>query len=371
MKASLTRMSNLFARRRVPLLVLAALASSAAGAMDAGAKPCDAKARAAILKPATEDSRSADLSCDLTLSKGDVITRQIVIAGRRASGLTLDCKGATLDGGDKRPNAGRDMILIRSRGETPEEMARDRPTDVTIRNCQVIGSIRIHGLGTNGEAKRVNASSKRDGHTQRAQAAAPADILLDRVTLTGTGRIPLYLSPGVTGVTLRRSVIAGTSKGTGIYLDAESARNVIEDNEIRVKTRNREQLAVDGSAYNRIGGNRFSALEHGGVFLYRNCGEGGTVRHQPPTGNEITGNTFFYRSSLTTYPAVLLGARNGDSSYCEADAGHPFGSSLDDGDHADGNRVTRNRIVNRPVWMKIVDFGRRNEVSGNVFASDW
>ncbi len=146
-------------------------------------------------------------------------------------------------------------------------------------------------MGMNGQGPAVRESSHSLGHTERAQAAAPRRISILGSTLTAYGRIPLYLGPGVTHVTLRDSQIRGTSSATGLYLDAESAENVIADNDFDIRT-GREIVAVDGSARNRITGNRFALHGEGGVRLYRNCGEGGTVRHQTPSDNVITGNTF-------------------------------------------------------------------------------
>jgi hypothetical protein len=45
--------------------------------------------------------------------------------------------------------------------------------NVTIKRCKINGSIRTIGLGHNGEAPGVKASSITLGHTARAQAAAP------------------------------------------------------------------------------------------------------------------------------------------------------------------------------------------------------
>ena len=81
----------------------------------------------------------------------------------------------------------------------------------------------------------------------------------------------------------------------------------------------------------------------GGVFLYRNCGEGGVIRHQTPSHNRIAGNDFSGAGWLNPR-AVVVGAREGRRSYCGDDAGWPFGSSADDGDGAVGNRVEDNRI---------------------------
>lgn len=329
------------------------------------AAPCGAEKVAEVLAPASEKQRSVSLACDLTLDSKDVVTKQIVFAGKAASEARLDCGGAKIDGGPTTVNRNRDMIVVRSKGSTPAEMAADRPQGLTVTNCRIEGSIRVIGLGRNGEDPAVRASSRSLGHTERAQAAAPTGLVFSKLTIVAAGRIPFYLAPGVTGVTLTESRLSGRSDGTGIYLDAESAHNRIVGNRIAVDTSRREQLAIDGSADNRIADNHFSALSNGGVYVYRNCGEGGTVRHQSPRRNVIEGNEFYYDRYIGPSPAIWLGSRGGFRWYCLLDRGHSFGSSNDDGDNADFNTVTGNRIVRRPPEAMIRDGGRQNRIEGN------
>ena len=103
----------------------------------------------------------------------------------------------------------------------------------------------------------------------------------------------------------------------------------------------REMIAVDGSARNRITGNRFELGGRPGVFLYRNCGERGVIRHQTPSYNIITDNAFTgvarWRPRL-----VVENARQGGRAYCGADKGYPWGSSADDRDGASQNAVYDN-----------------------------
>src|SRR5687768_8997155 len=54
------------------------------------------------------------LRCDLTLSPNDNIKKRLVMQGDAVSGVTINCNGATLDGGEGTPNAGDDMIIIQS-----------------------------------------------------------------------------------------------------------------------------------------------------------------------------------------------------------------------------------------------------------------
>ncbi len=261
--------------------------------------------------------------------------QRIELVGSAASGTVLDGGGGWLYGG--RPTE----IVIRSR-KTAEGW--DRPTDVVIRNGRLRGCIRVMGMGRNGQGEEVRLSSQREGHTARAQAAAPSRILISGLGIEACGRIPVYLAPGVTGVTVERCSFDGWSSSAAIYLDAESGRNLIRNNRFAIRT-GREVLAVDGSAGNRIEGNRFERLPLGGVYLYRNCGEGGTVRHQSPQNNVIADNWFNAAPLGCRSYAVWLGSRNGHRMYSEADAGYPFGSSADNRDFANRNVVTNNTFA--------------------------
>src|SRR6185369_9998871 len=129
--------------------------------------------------------------------------------------------------------------------------------------------------------------------------------------------------------------------------DAESGHNVIQNNYIHVATDTapREEMAIDGSAFNIIVGNQFSALNNGGIFLYRNCGEGGGVRHQPPSYNHIINNWFFYDDYDGEKASVQVGAREGNRDYCGKDDGFAFGSSVYNGDLAHHNVIAKNRVV--------------------------
>jgi hypothetical protein len=240
------------------------------------------------------------------------------------------------------------------------EKGWDVPEKITIRNGRIRGSIRIFGLGVNGEAPKVRESSHREGHTARAQSAAPRAILLEDLKIEADHRIPLYLGPGVTGVTVRNCTFTGWSVSTAVYLDAESGGNRIEGCTFDMRS-GREVMAVDGSATNTIIGNRFLQLGYGGIYLYRNCGEGGTVRHQTPQGNVIENNFFNVKDLRSGSYGIWLGSRQGRRSYCEDDAGYPFGSSIDNRDFADHN-ILRGNIFQPANYKAVRDDGAGNRV---------
>ncbi len=273
----------------------------------------------------------------------------VVLEGRAASGTTIDCGGDWFNGGRLTE------LIIRSRRTAD---GWERPEGITIRNCRIRGSIRIMGMGRNGEGREVRRSSVREGHTRRAQEAAPAGVLISGVEIEANHRIPLYLAPGVTRVTFENSRLTGQSCSVGIYLDAESADNVIRDNVFSLRV-GREVIAVDGSANNRIERNAFERVSRGGIYLYRNCGEGGTVRHQTPHGNVIADNRFETKTLGFWSYGIWLGSRNGRRPYCYQDDGYPFGSSADNRDFADDNAVIGNTF-SPPSRRAIRDDGQRN-----------
>jgi parallel beta-helix repeat protein len=159
---------------------------------------------------------------------------------------------------------------------------------------------------------------------------------------------------------VRNCGFTGWSASTTVYLDAESGGNRIEGCTFDVRS-GREVMAVDGSATNTIIGNRFLQTGYGGIYLYRNCGEGGTVRHQTPQGNVIENNFFNVKDLRAGSYGIWLGSRQGRRSYCEEDAGYPFGSSIDNRDFADHN-VLRGNIFQPTSDRAIRDDGADNRV---------
>ncbi|QBX39033.1 right-handed parallel beta-helix repeat-containing protein [Brevundimonas sp. S30B] len=313
-------------------LVLAAQAPP--GTRDCSAQEIDA------LTAATDQPFA--LRCRARLG-GRSVVRPVRIEGAEASGALLDCGGGSI---------GRPGQAVTTRSPTVAIWSRDlgdgrfsRPRGVALTDCTVHGAVRIWGMGAGESMVSLHAASRRPDHTARAQAAAPTDIALSRVTFAGTGSIPLYVGPGVTRVTVSDSRFTGRSVSTAVYLDAESADNTIRDSSFDLRT-GREVIAVDGSARNRIMDNRIALNRMGGVFLYRNCGEDGVIRHQTPSDNRITGNTFT-RAAWLVPRAVVVGSREGNRRYCGDDAGWPFGSSADDGDNAAGNVVAGNTVSRR------------------------
>ncbi|MGC3978055.1 MAG: T9SS type A sorting domain-containing protein [Paludibacteraceae bacterium] len=277
--------------------------------------------------------------------------------------VTIDKSDTVIDGKGGLFNDGKVTYLYISSKKTSSGWIQTK--NVTIKNCTIKGGIRIMGMGKNGQAADVKESSLSLGHTERAQAAAPTNITLSNVVIeTLEGLTLLYIAPGTTYVTIENSEFKGENTGSGpiVYLDAESGHNVFRNNKFTAKS-NREVIACDGSAYNLFEGNTFETITKGGIYLYRNCGEGGAVRHQTPNHNTIRNNTFNLSSLVLGNYGIWLGSRNGNKSYCDDDAGYPFGSSIDDHDFADDNVIYGNTFTGSSQTWYIKDNGANNQIN--------
>lgn len=304
-----------------------------------GAAPCPAATRQKLLTPAKPGEGAFPLNCSITLKRGENIARPILIEGEQASGVHLDCNGGKLTPGAARINVRMPTLAIWSRMAGPGRWSR--PEQVLVERCAILGAVHIYGVGAGQKVEQLVDASRKADFTKVAQTAAPINVTIRDSRLTAINNIPLYVGPGVTRFSLLDSRIDG--KGTlAIYLDHEGGWNRIEGNDIDFEPR-REMIAIDGSAHNSIRGNHIVLRGKAAAQIYRNCGERSVIRHQAPTDNIVTGNDFDY---IGAQPRVLVGqnARKGRSPVCGDDAGYPFGSSIDDMDHAERNQIDGNRV---------------------------
>jgi hypothetical protein len=276
----------------------------------------------AELHAPTTDKASSEvrIDCSLMLS-GEIITKRLLFMGDEASGVTLDGNGATIDGGpgtfSYNPTDAALMVEIGSE-EFPDPASGERrwkhPANVTLRNIKIKGSVGIYGV--------TGVPTTEPDYVNLARNNAPRNILFDNVTITGLGLACgensgncnlLYLYSGVGFFQMLNSEINGftSEKALNIYLDDTSYRNTFRNNVIHATTQSRELMALDGSSENIIVGNRFKVVNHGGIFLYRNCGEDGVVRRGTPSRNTIVNNVFFYDVLDAGKPALFVASRNG------------------------------------------------------------
>jgi hypothetical protein len=198
-----------------------------------------------------------------------------------ASGAGLDCQGALVDGAGQ---GGRGIEI-----SSPAAIAM---ADVTVRNCRIQGF--LNGI-------RITRPGFRDLAPGQEYGTALHDVTVEDSDVRATRGVGVFVDAYTERTTLRRLHVEGAGS-TGVYLEAGSRDNVVEDSDllangyrengpdgelvtigglpVRFWGTGREGLAIDGSRGNRVVGNRFAGNAAGGVFLYENCGEYATERPQ-------------------------------------------------------------------------------------------
>lgn len=334
--------------------------------------PCGKQKIQEILAPATEGRQSAIVDCSAKLPPNSSISKRLIFSGERSSNAILDCNGGTivspLGPRDKRP-------VIRIASNKGADGKWLRPNGVTIQSCFIRGWIVVHGIGispgTLGASELIQ-SSHSTRHTANTRDSAPTNVTLDRVIIEGNGaQTLLYLGVGVTDLTLNNSVLMGKSRYPAIYLEAETTRIKISNNLITTTpTKNREQIAIDGSSDNLIIHNIFRNSFAGAINIYRNCGEHGMIRHTQPERNRIVNNIFYHSRTNIKFPAIWVSSRGDEylrkhSKVCNADQGFPFGSSANNRSFAIHNLVRNNLFLNIPQGYTIRVDEQPNTVIGN------
>jgi hypothetical protein len=151
--------------------------------------------------------------------------------------------------------------------------------------------------------------------------------------------------------------IAGPSTSTMVYLDAESYGTVFDNVDVDASEATREAIAIDASDHNIIRNTTITSVT-GGIYMYRNCGEAGVVRHTTPSNNVIERSTF-----AGAGVAVWLGSREGNRCYCQEDAGYEYGSSISDMDHARYNTVRDNDVAGSVIYQG--EYSHSNIIENN------
>lgn len=214
-----------------------------------------------------------------------------------------------------------------------------RESCVTVRNCHVLSRVRIYGEYSSADNIPPDFS-RSPRYVAGIRAQAPWLVTFENCTFEAeTGQLPVYVGPGVTRTTFRDCVFRGPSRSTLLYLGAESGWTTIEGCTFDADEAAREAIAVDASSHNVIRDSRF--IGGSGIYLYRNCGQDGVIRHEIPRKNRIIGNVF-----EDSDPAVWLSSRDDDwKAYCAFDDWQDSGgSSRSNWSHAMYNTVANNDL---------------------------
>jgi parallel beta-helix repeat protein len=287
-----------------------------------------------------------------------------------ASGVTLDCQGATIRSA---PDAGGRGIAV----VTPVDVPLG---DVTVRNCHVEGFLNSLRVTRDGFRTLPAGVEYEDG---------TSDIVIEDSTFRGSRGVGVFVDGYVEGVTLRRNLVEGTGS-SGVYLETGSRRSVVTGNTIRHNGYRengpggqpftlagttfwfwgigREGISVDGSYENTITGNVLLENSAGGIFLYKNCGEypdrpAYFERRYPSEDNLIEGNLLLGGTN-----GVWVGSRMGENTL-PMDCTDP--AYVDEPgrrvvlDRANDNVIRANHFVDVTYGVRVEDDG--NRVEANTF----
>ena len=247
-------------------------------------------------------------------------------------------------------------------------------SNIRIVNGTVKGEIRLRPNNTSGNTK--------PGYTERVRKNSPSYVILEDLTIDTDGTThQVYFGVGSTYSKIINCNFKGKSLGPVIYLSPEGGHHEILNNVFDSNTgARREVLSIDGSVDNLIQNNNFKKCIWGGIYLYRNCGEKGTVRHQKPQNNKILDNKFRltgmnsirfsdrsgHQATFISIPyGIILGSRQGNSSYCDLDDMYDIGSGKSNLDFARLNRVIGNRFEGDWFKRHILDNDKNNIVADN------
>lgn len=246
--------------------------------------------------------------------------------------------------------------------------------NVKICNGTVKGEIRLRPINVD--------ANKEPNYTELIRESSPSNIELENLTIDTNGSThQVYFGVGSNNSKIINCKFKGKSSGPCLYLSAEGGNHTIKNNVFNsLPGGRREVLSVDGNSYNTIEDNEFKKCIWGGIFVYRNCGEKGTIRHQKPRHNKISKNKFDltgmvpvrfsngsgHQGSLIFIPyGIILGSRQGDSSYCDLDDDYDLGSGKSDYDFARYNIVMDNKF--KGDWFKrhILNNDKFNVIANN------
>jgi parallel beta-helix repeat protein len=243
-------------------------------------------------------------------------------------------------------------------GKTLKEniLVQGNVSGVVIRNGTVKGEIRFRAVNYK---KVLEEHNKTKNWTEEVRKVAPDGAVLRNLTIDSDGSThQLYCGPGAQRVRVIDCQFKGRSKGPSVYFSMEGGNHELKRCLFSAETgARREVVAIDGSAGNIIEDCDFLLCRQGGIYIYRNSGENGVIRHQKPQFNMIQANRFdlthmwLMASFLDTEVphGIILGSRQGSRTrHNDLDKGYPWGSSDSD-----------------------MDYARNNIVVGNSFKGDW
>lgn len=187
------------------------------------------------------------LDADATFcASGEVFDTTVYLTD---SGTSLDCNGQLL------AHPGRDSGRSAIRAPYTYSVS-----DISIANCR-IADTGHYGI----DLKRFFRNMQLDGSMRGHERIRIENVQIDDPDNSG-----IYVGHNSRQITLRHVTIRNAA--LGVYLEAGTWSAHLDDVTI-TGTRDREAIALDSSQHDVIENSHFDDNPHGGIYLYKNCGE--------------------------------------------------------------------------------------------------
>lgn len=280
-----------------------------------------------------------EIAESVTLTRGCIYRSTFKIV---SSNVVFDCAGAVIDG-----SAGLNFGIIVD-GRTPLK-------NVVIRNCNIRDTQRT-ALGI-GWIYNHSEFNKLDHAT--AYSKTTGGVIVENSTIVRPRVNGIMVSPYSRNNTIRGVTFEDWS-AVGLYLEASSSNNIVENNIFKSSSNKvrREAIAIDSSSNNIIRNNDFLGNIPGGIYLYKNCQEQITTRPTSmkrwmPSENNLIENNRFNGQKVGIWVASrqsidLSKWDCGDPSY----AGGKYFR-----DYAPNNVIRDNQIINVKTPIIVEDDG--------------
>lgn len=252
--------------------------------------------------PKWKSGDSIKITKDTLIPKGCAYDRVSFVI--TTSNITFDCNGAELNGLGKTE---RNALYRRYKvAEVPRTLAFNIAgsedyllQNITVKNCNILYYINGFNISLGLKATTLNdlkAGRNIEALEHHLRTLSPQNIKIENNRITGSHGAGIFVQRYITQLITNKNTI--TSAGDiGIYLESGSQKNTISNSTFtkngettydiasrkrKPRSRKREAIAVDSSAYNTIKNNKFINNAGGAIFLYKNCYERHTEASQLP-----------------------------------------------------------------------------------------
>jgi len=305
--------------------------------------------------------------------------------------IAFDCQGAVLNGlKQNKPNS---IFIAYSKASEPRNWAFSvYKSGINIKNCHIknyIDGIVIRFRVPKKQHELLRKKTNVVSIENQLRDDAPKNITISNTKIHSSHKHGIYMQRYVSHIIFEQGEIK-YSGNSAIYMESGTRHNEIRNSYFykngytnykrkkrmrmpKYPTGEREAIAVDSSAYNKIIGNTFKNNGKGAVFLYKNCFEKHKNKAQLPRFQHSNYNQIKNNHFIDERYGVWLASRQ-SKQLSRFKCGDPimyktrglFGSEKYYHDYAKNNQVVNNTFKNITEGIVVED--DNNMITNNKFS---